>query len=104
MPVDLDLAPQVGPPAPAGQSRPRRYHKTADKLVDSPGQHIRVVADILAHSVKRTPSSRAIGWRDTIKVHRELRDVKKVRPLANAPSVSCHAHRLLARRSSTAKR
>ncbi|TNY20093.1 hypothetical protein DMC30DRAFT_270914 [Rhodotorula diobovata] len=69
---------EVGPPAPAGQSRPRRYHKTADKLVDSPGQHIRVVADILAHSVKRTPSSRAIGWRDTIKVHRELRDVKKI--------------------------
>jgi len=70
--------PQVGPPVPQGQSRPRRSHKTADKLYTAPNSETRVLADVLARTIRNKPDGLALGWRDTIKVHREMRDVKKV--------------------------
>ncbi|KPV73188.1 uncharacterized protein RHOBADRAFT_50177 [Rhodotorula graminis WP1] len=69
---------EVGPPVPAGQSKPRRYHKTADKLYTAPNSETRVLADVLARTIRQKPDGLALGWRDTIKVHTEMRDVKKV--------------------------
>ncbi|GAA5937321.1 hypothetical protein JCM3775_006580 [Rhodotorula graminis] len=69
---------EVGPPVPAGQSKPRRYHKTTDKLYTAPNSETRVLADVLARTIRQKPDGLALGWRDTIKVHTEMRDVKKV--------------------------
>ncbi|GAA6057343.1 hypothetical protein JCM3770_001102 [Rhodotorula araucariae] len=69
---------EVGPPAEPGQTRARRYCRTADTLVTSPGDGIEVLSDLLAFSVKTRPDKQAVGWRDPIKTHRETRDVKKL--------------------------
>ncbi|KAG0660768.1 long-chain fatty acid-CoA ligase [Rhodotorula mucilaginosa] len=63
---------------PPGQGRPRRYYMAKDGLVDSPGPGIRVIPDMLDHSVKVRPDAPAVGWRDTINIHKEYKDVKKV--------------------------
>ncbi|GAA5982741.1 hypothetical protein JCM10908_006767 [Rhodotorula pacifica] len=63
---------------PPGQGRPRRYYKAKDALVHSPAPGIEVIPDLLDHSVKVRPDSPAVGWRDTIKVHKEYKDVKKI--------------------------
>ncbi|KAM0788307.1 hypothetical protein ACM66B_001450 [Microbotryomycetes sp. NB124-2] len=72
---------EVGPPAPKGESRARRYVDTADKLVDRPttdtGIEINVMHDVLKHSVKKFGPQKAMGWRDTIKVHNEEKEITK---------------------------
>ncbi|GAA5983721.1 hypothetical protein JCM11641_001727 [Rhodosporidiobolus odoratus] len=68
---------EVGPPAQPGQSRTRRYHATADKLVDSPSPEVKVIADLLAHSVKTRPDNEAVGWREVVQVHIEEKEVTK---------------------------
>jgi long-chain acyl-CoA synthetase len=70
---------QVGPPAEPGRSRPRRFAATAEKLVTSPAPDVEVVADLLGYSVRTRPDNQAVGWRETIKLHQEEKQVKKVR-------------------------
>ncbi|CEQ41131.1 SPOSA6832_02830, partial [Sporobolomyces salmonicolor] len=86
---------EVGPPAPKGQTRARRYGPTADQLATTPEPGVQVVADLLAHSAKTRPDLPAVGWRDIIKMHEEEKEVKKVRfpvasPASETPST---AHR-----------
>ncbi|KAK4058292.1 long-chain fatty acid-CoA ligase [Microbotryomycetes sp. JL221] len=73
---------EVGPPAPQGESRARRFVDTADRLVDRPtsdtGIEINVMHDVLRHSVKKFSHQKAMGWRDTIKVHNEEKEITKV--------------------------
>ncbi|BGP43871.1 long-chain fatty acid-CoA ligase [Rhodotorula kratochvilovae] len=69
---------EVGPPAQPGQSRARRYARTQDRLVTSPGEGVEVLSDLLDFSVRTRPDKQAVGWRDPIKTHRETRDVKKL--------------------------
>ncbi|GAA5931113.1 hypothetical protein JCM1841_000016 [Sporobolomyces salmonicolor] len=69
---------EVGPPAPKGQTRARRYGPTADQLATTPEPGVQVVADLLAHSAKTRPDLPAVGWRDIIKMHEEEKEVKKV--------------------------
>ncbi|GAA5961406.1 hypothetical protein JCM21900_004900 [Sporobolomyces salmonicolor] len=68
----------VGPPAPKGQTRARRYGPTADQLATTPEPGVQVVADLLAHSAKTRPDLPAVGWRDIIQMHEEEKEVKKV--------------------------
>ncbi|GJN94204.1 hypothetical protein Rhopal_007278-T1 [Rhodotorula paludigena] len=68
---------QVGPKPQPGCSRPRRYHATADRLIDSPGPGIDVVSDLLDHVRNSNPDAQAVGWRDTIQTHTEDREVTK---------------------------
>ncbi|POY75016.1 hypothetical protein BMF94_1992 [Rhodotorula taiwanensis] len=63
---------------PAGQGRARRYYKAVDALVESPGAGISVIPDLLDHSVKTRPTLPAVGWRDTLHLHTEEKDVKKI--------------------------
>ncbi|GAA5879725.1 hypothetical protein JCM1840_006838 [Sporobolomyces johnsonii] len=69
---------EVGPPAPKGQTRARRYAPTADQLATTPEPGVEVVADLLAHSAKTRPDLPAVGWRDIIRMHEEEKDVKKM--------------------------
>ncbi|GAA6061533.1 hypothetical protein JCM10212_004523, partial [Sporobolomyces blumeae] len=68
---------QVGPDPPKGETRPRRYFKTPDHLASTPEPGVEVIADLLAHSAKTRPDHPAVGWRDTVKVHKEEKEVKK---------------------------
>ncbi|GAA5871399.1 hypothetical protein JCM3774_005588 [Rhodotorula dairenensis] len=61
-----------------GQGRPRRYYMAKDALVDSPAPGIETIPDMLDHSVKTRPDLPAVGWRDTIRIHKEYKDVKKI--------------------------
>lgn len=49
-----------------------------DGLVHSPGPSIRVIPDMLDHSVNVRPNAPAVGWRDTVNIHKEYKDVKKI--------------------------
>ncbi|BGP66339.1 long-chain fatty acid-CoA ligase [Rhodotorula toruloides] len=69
---------EVGPPAEPGRSRPRRFAATADKLVESPAPDVEVVADLLGYSVRTRPDRQAVGWRETIRLHNEEKQVKKM--------------------------
>ncbi|BGP11775.1 long-chain fatty acid-CoA ligase [Rhodotorula toruloides] len=69
---------EVGPPAEPGRSRPRRFAATAGKLVESPAPDVEVVADLLGYSVRTRPDRQAVGWRETIRLHNEEKQVKKM--------------------------
>ncbi|BGP20669.1 hypothetical protein JCM10213_001084 [Rhodosporidiobolus nylandii] len=68
---------EVGPPALPGQTRARRYHATADHLETTPSPDVRVIADLLATSVRERPEKEAVGWRDVVEVHTEEKEVTK---------------------------
>lgn len=68
---------QVGPPAAHGEGRARRYYKTSEALVERPCEEIRVLADILPYCVQRFGDANAVGWRETIKTVKEVKEVVK---------------------------
>lgn len=70
---------QVGPPAASGEGRARRSFVSPDELVSSPQPgKISVLAHILDHAVSEFGNVQALGWRDTIKVISEDKEVKKL--------------------------
>ncbi|GJN87589.1 hypothetical protein Rhopal_000544-T1 [Rhodotorula paludigena] len=70
---------EVGPPAASGEGRARRSFVSPDELVSSPQPgKISVLAHILDHAVSEFGNVQALGWRDTIKVISEDKEVKKL--------------------------
>ncbi|SCV71084.1 BQ2448_2672 [Microbotryum intermedium] len=67
---------EVGPPAKKGEGRARRYYKSADALVQAP-EKIRCLSDIINNAAEQYPNDQAMGWRDTIDMITEEKDVKK---------------------------
>ncbi|KDE07555.1 hypothetical protein MVLG_02226 [Microbotryum lychnidis-dioicae p1A1 Lamole] len=67
---------EVGPPAKKGEGRARRYYKSADALVQAP-EKIRCLSDIISHAAEKYPNDQAMGWRDTIDMINEEKEVKK---------------------------
>ncbi|GAA6006589.1 hypothetical protein JCM11491_003108 [Sporobolomyces phaffii] len=68
---------EVGPAPPKGETRPRRYAATADKLAKSPEPGVTTIPDLLAKSVRVRGDHDAVGWRDVVKVHNEEKEVTK---------------------------
>jgi len=68
---------EVGPPAPSGETRPRRYAATQSELSKSPEPSVLVIPDLLAKSVEIRPDQPAVGWRDIVKVHNEEKEITK---------------------------
>lgn len=68
---------EVGPPAPQGETRPRRYAATQSELSKSPEPSVLVIPDLLAKSVEIRPDQPAVGWRDIVKVHNEEKEITK---------------------------
>lgn len=65
-------------PAPEGEGRARRYHLTSEGLETTPDPDISVLADVLARSVKLWPNKNAVGWRPTIRIVKETKEVIKI--------------------------
>ncbi|BGP58476.1 hypothetical protein JCM8202_003605 [Rhodotorula sphaerocarpa] len=63
---------------PQGQGRARRALAAEDALVESPAPGIEVIPDLIRSAVAARPDKPAVGWRDTIRLHSETKDVKKI--------------------------
>lgn len=68
---------EVGPPAKEGETRIRRSYVSPDELTTEPAPGVRTFYDILQYTEKQYGDKPAVGWRDTIKVHEEKKDVTK---------------------------
>jgi long-chain acyl-CoA synthetase len=67
----------VSPSLP-GEGPVRRCAIAKDKLVTQPFEGIDTVADIISYSARTHDNRKALGWRDTIRVIEEEKDVTKV--------------------------
>lgn len=69
---------QVGPAALPGEGRARRNYQTPDELVSTPDKDVHSLADILDRSATKFGHKKALGWRDTIRMVKETKQVTKV--------------------------
>ncbi|KAI0076872.1 acetyl-CoA synthetase-like protein [Panus rudis PR-1116 ss-1] len=69
---------EIGPDAPAGESRIRRLAIAKDKLVTQPFEGIDTVYDVLLYAARTHGTRDAFGYRDIIDVHEEEKEVTKV--------------------------
>ncbi|KAK4702079.1 long-chain acyl-CoA synthetase, partial [Phenoliferia sp. Uapishka_3] len=69
---------EVGPPAPKGESRPRRNYLTPNALVTTPDPSLHSLSDILTRSAREFGHKKAVGWRDLKRIVKEKKIVKKV--------------------------
>lgn len=68
---------EIGPPKPgSGEGGVRRLAITAHELVEQPHPTVRNIPDFIAYAV-RTYGSGYVGWRDVVKIHEEVLEVKK---------------------------
>ncbi|GAA6011180.1 hypothetical protein JCM10207_005529 [Rhodosporidiobolus poonsookiae] len=68
----------VGPAPPPGQTRARRWHANAEGLIKTPEPGVKVIADLVATSVRDRPNQKAVGWRDVVDIHTEEKEITKV--------------------------
>lgn len=61
-----------------GETIPRRNYRTVDKLKSRPAPEIATVYDILRKSSEKFGNAKALGKRNLVKVHGEVKKVKKV--------------------------
>ncbi|CDR37871.1 RHTO0S03e00496g1_1 [Rhodotorula toruloides] len=70
---------EVGPPAQPGETRARRSFVAPGELVTSPAPgKVTVLAQVLDHAVNEFADVEALGWRDTVDVIKEDKEVKKI--------------------------
>ncbi|KAH9478102.1 Long-chain-fatty-acid--CoA ligase 2 [Psilocybe cubensis] len=68
---------EISPPARTGETGIRRLAVCADRLITTPDSSIVTVPDIISYAARTHEHSPALGWRDVIKVHEEVKEVKK---------------------------
>ena len=69
---------EYGPPAPAGESRPRRSNLVGDgPLVTTPLEGVETIHDVLLYAARTFTTKDAMGWRDVDKVIEEQKEVTK---------------------------
>lgn len=61
-----------------GETKPRRNARTYEKLVTQPAPGIGTLYDIVKYSAEKFGNERAIGSRTLLKMHNEIKKVKKV--------------------------
>ena len=67
------------PPPGAGEGGVRRLAITANRLVERPHPDVSTLPDVLAYGVRTYGTKfNAVGWREVIKVHEEVRETTKV--------------------------
>jgi long-chain acyl-CoA synthetase len=71
---------EIETPKPgSGEGGVRRLAITAHELVEQPHPTVRTIPDVIAYAVRTYGSNyNAVGWRDVIKVHEEVRELNKV--------------------------
>ncbi|KAF9513543.1 hypothetical protein BS47DRAFT_1376706 [Hydnum rufescens UP504] len=68
---------EVGPPAPPGETRPRRSSAHPNALITQPAEGVDTIHDILIASKRAHGDKDAVGWRDIEKVVEEEKEVTK---------------------------
>ena len=61
-----------------GETIPRRNPISKDKLLSTPSPDVRTIFDILKYSSDKFGNAKALGVRETIKIHTETKKVKKI--------------------------
>lgn len=61
-----------------GETAPLRHFKAKDGLIDIPASGIRTVFELIKDSVEKFPRKNAVGSRNLVKVHREVKKVPKM--------------------------
>ncbi|KAF5349567.1 hypothetical protein D9756_008824 [Leucocoprinus leucothites] len=64
-------------PAKPGEGPVYRLAATSKELVARPIEGIDTTPDIVAYAAKKYDKTKALGWRDIIKIHEEQKEVKK---------------------------
>ncbi|KAM0749891.1 acetyl-CoA synthetase-like protein [Meredithblackwellia eburnea MCA 4105] len=77
-PGSVEVQPAEGQPKPTKETLARRNHLTPDSLVSSPDPSITCLADVLSAAVKKFGDKKALGWRDTIRMVPEEKEVTKI--------------------------
>lgn len=67
----------ISSPLP-GEGAIRRCALSKDKLITQPFEGIDTIADIIAYSARTHGNRRALGWRDTIRIVEEEKEITKV--------------------------
>ncbi|KAL8280471.1 hypothetical protein RQP46_007119 [Phenoliferia psychrophenolica] len=78
MPQDRIGSIEVGPAALPGEGRARRNWQTPDEIVSTPSEEVTCLADILQRSASKFGHKNALGWRDTVRMVKETKQVTKV--------------------------
>ncbi|CAM1501802.1 Fc.00g037860.m01.CDS01 [Cosmosporella sp. VM-42] len=60
-----------------GETIPRRHPKAKDGLISSPAEGVHTVVDIVHRSARIYPNHTAVGARKLIKMHKEIKKIKK---------------------------
>ena len=60
-----------------GETIPRRHPSAKDKLISSPSKDVRTIYDILKRSADKYGNAKALGSRQIVKTHTEVKKVKK---------------------------
>ncbi|KDR82130.1 hypothetical protein GALMADRAFT_240655 [Galerina marginata CBS 339.88] len=69
----------TSPALDAGESGIRRLAITSHSLVERPHPSVSTIPDVLAYGVQKYGANyNAVGWRDVIKVHEEVRETSKI--------------------------
>lgn len=61
-----------------GETIPRRHPRAKNGLLNKPADDVHTVFDIIRRSARLYPNHNAVGTRKLIKLHKELKKVKKV--------------------------
>ncbi|KAG0246337.1 hypothetical protein B0O80DRAFT_481373 [Mortierella sp. GBAus27b] len=72
------LTVEVGATDVQGETRVRRSTLAPNDLVSGPSEDVKTLYDVIQHSVKVRPNHNAIGFRKTIKVIEEEKEITKV--------------------------
>ncbi|CAO1629069.1 unnamed protein product [Parajaminaea phylloscopi] len=68
---------EVGGAPPKGEGKIRRSYRTPEKLISSPGDGINTMVDVFNFALKKFTNKPVLGWRDTVRVHEEEKEVTK---------------------------
>lgn len=68
---------EVEPPSQAGEGGIRRLAIHKESLITRPAEGIDTVPDIITYAAREHGNSNAMGWRDIIDIHEEVKEIKK---------------------------
>ena len=60
-----------------GETIPRRHPRSKNGLCNQPAEGVSTVFDIVTRNARIYPNHHAVGWRDLVKVHKEIKKVQK---------------------------
>jgi long-chain acyl-CoA synthetase len=69
---------EVGPTDVQGQTRVRRSALSPNDLVSEPTSDVKTLYDVIQHSAKVRPNLNAVGYRKTLKIIEEEKEITRI--------------------------